>query len=249
MKRKIANENLNQNSEIKKNPRVEPHSDRFKVYEAWLRARDVTWSPLLQTTDVGVIAGTGVLALNFIASGTVICRIPKAACFGAPANSHVDDEPSDGDSQKRLAELYLKEKALGDESEWKPFLDILQPAQCPYLWSSTAQSWLLGTDLSPVLSSKTARLNSEHNSLVNTLPSPVPYPTYLQACSLISSVLNPWYGGTLTPFNVSLNCSSSPSTTFTSSDDYVIGVTSRDINKGEEITHAYCSTRADLIYR
>ena len=182
-------------------------------YEAWLLERGVRWDRAqVETTTEGVVAGWGCVARKPIPKGARLFRVPRQACLGARSRNP-DADPDDVDSQLRLAMLILEEQRQEAASQWAPLLSVLTSAPCPWLWPQEAQRYLDGTELEPVLRQKLARLKAEcaHAGL-----SPSQLDTYASACALAISHTNPWFGGSVVPFNWTLNYARRPNVGFDS---------------------------------
>uniref|UniRef100_A0A7S4B3J5 SET domain-containing protein n=1 Tax=Chrysotila carterae TaxID=13221 RepID=A0A7S4B3J5_CHRCT len=183
----------------------------IQAYEAWLRERRVRWATAcMKLTSGGVISGWGYIATQRIEKGKEICRVPRAACFGSTASA--DIEPPALDSQQRIALLMYKELQLSSKSTWAPFLEILtgKPAS-PWCWPADAQRFLEGTELEHVLQEKLRRLEAERKSCgVQGMDAG----EYRRLCALVASTTNPWFGGSIVPFNWTLNYARHPNVSF-----------------------------------
>ncbi|CAK0843933.1 unnamed protein product [Prorocentrum cordatum] len=149
-----------------------------------------------------------------------------------------------------MARLLLRERAAGSGSAWAPLLRVLSAAQCPWTWPASGRCCLAGTELAPVLWAKLVRLDTEYEKL------PREFRTgraeYREVCALVSATINPWFGGSIVPFNCTLNYSSAPPNVRFESDEggrAVIGRALRTVQAGEELTQEYADSQADLIYR
>ena len=234
-----------------------PSSD---AYSTWLRSRGVWWpKDAIATTSEGVVAGVGCVATSNLKKNTVICRVPRAACLGHRtaesdlngAAADADERPIEGDSHCGLAlELLNREK----NEAFAPLLDILTPAACPWVWPAEAARWLDGTELEPVLKRKNRRLELEFDGIgmipANERPDFVSVGTFERACALAASHVNPWFGGAVVPFNCTLNWSADPNVEFDAEGtEWVVGKTTRDVKKGEELFQECAPTTAELVYR
>ena len=156
--------------------------------------------------------------------GEKLFTISRAACLGATAAS-ADAECVREDSQCNLAMLVLQERAKGEASTWAPLLKMLTPAACPWVWPQHARSFLQGTELEPVLEAtlmcilwsglwpltrtvqaKLLRLRQEFEA-GRLADIPCSLEEYAATCTAVSSVVNPWFGGTGSLFNITLNSS------------------------------------------
>ena len=207
-------------------------------YERWLRARGVRWKEAkLATTDEGVSAGLGCVATAAIADGEALCRVPREACLGASAAVEGGDEKAlERDTQQQMATTVLAELALGDVSRWAPLLRMASPAGCPWTWPARWRSWLDGTELEEVLRQKMERLEAEWCHVkarrVEAAGGGGPH-EYRQACALVASHLNPWFGGAIVPFNLTLNFAWQPNVRFAAEGGEVVGRAARAIRPGE----------------
>ena len=55
------------------------------------------------------------------------------------------------------------------------------------------------------------------------------------ACALVASEANPWFGGSIVPFNWTLNYAREPNVAFESEAACVVGRAARAIREGEEV--------------
>ena len=220
------------------------------VYAAWLRERGAWWLEAdVATSNIGVVAGWGVLARRPLRRGTVLFSIPREACFGAHSKK-VGLSPSGGDTQARLARCLLSERDKGSDSSWAPLLNMLTPALCPVTWPRGTSCYLDGTELQPVLERKHQRLRTERAASKHARRWSAT--EYASACALAMSHINPWFGGSIVPFNTTLNWSERPNVEFDVDEGgapRVIGRATRDIAVGEELTQECAPTTAELIYR
>jgi hypothetical protein len=193
-------------------------SAQQQAYQAWLESNHVfVRTDLVETTNENVVAGWGCVATANIKKGTVLFRIPRAACFAVAASSTNqdksdcnDDDPTTRDSQRSLALHYLHHKSNG---QWSPFLNLLTPQMLPWTLHDELLKCLIGTELELVVHRKLARLQSEYEDLLSSLANDgkasnimsVSYGDYLDACSIVASHANPWFGVSIVPFNTTLN--------------------------------------------
>ena len=180
------------------------------AYELWLRERGVRWDDAVSITTEGVAAGWGCVATCAIKKGSKLFQVPAAACFGARSRKP-DTNPDGKDSQQRLAVALLAEREKGASSAWAPMLSMLcADPGCPWRWPVEAQRYLDGTELEPVLRLKRERLEAESRSLG------LKAYAYEAACALVASEANPWFGGSVVPFNWTLNYAPLPNVSFES---------------------------------
>ena len=220
------------------------------AFEAWLGERGASWNAAVRTTTDGVAAGWGCVARAPIRAGTELFRVPRAACFGASASGPVaaDEDAFGVDTQEQTAMLLLAERAKGASSAWAPLLDCLQrSAACPWTWSAEARQWLDGTELQPVVEMKLNRLEAERAAMAAARRPAAA--EYADACALASSMLNPFFGGSIVPFNCHLNWSEAPNVVFDAEGDDVVGRAERPIAAGDELTQGYADSTAELVYR
>lgn len=130
-----------------------------------------------------------------------------------------------GDCQEHLAKII---KSPG--SKWRPFVSSLGRAHLPFLWPTRARSLLEGTELEDVVRMKRKRDHDE-------------------ACAIVLSHLNPFFGSAIVPFSCLLNYREKPNCSFNEERGHVIGRARRSIAKGEELTQAYASSTAEFLYR
>ena len=207
----------------KKRARVIRHDDprpvpaKVLAYESWMRSRGVTWNDAVSTTDIGVVAGYGCVASRTIKKGVEIFRVPRNACLGATSQVADTGDEVTTDSQLHLANLVLDERAKGEASEWAPMLNMLEyNAPCPWLWpEAQRQAYLKGTELEPVVRLKLERLEQEWRSLEKGgkggnkgkrggkknagTECSHSRESYLEACAMVLSHVNPWFGGAIYP--------------------------------------------------
>jgi G3E family GTPase len=236
--------------------------------EAFMRRQGVWHNDLAVTmTRENVVAGWGCIALKDIQKGAVLFRIPRHACFGAPAHdidqemnagnddvddtsgSDDDDDDESEDTHKALALKILQEKRLGNKSEWKPFLDVLTDSMTPWMFPPEASSFLDGTELEPVLRQKIERLKEE-----STEENVDHRQEYFKASALAASHATPWFGVSIAPFCTTLNWSPHPNVEFDVAQDeegreVLVGVAIRSITEKEELCQAYGESVAELVYR
>ena len=62
-------------------------------------------------------------------------------------------------------------------------------------------------------------------------------------------MLNPFFGGSIVPFNCHLNWSEAPNVVFDAEGDDVVGRAERPIAAGDELTQGYADSTAELVYR
>lgn len=226
---------------------------KIEAFERWLSRHDVSWRQDLfkisSAADSAVAAGWGLLAKCPIEPGQELFRIPRRACLGATSNGANDgDAEQFTDSQQKLAELILEELDLGESSSWRPMLDMISAAPCPWVWPEKARPFLDGTELAAVLHLKMQRLAAELATTAKSISSM----KYYEACALVISHANPWFGGqTLVPFNFMMNCSIGGADNVETDADgeYVVGRAVKPISQGEELVHAYTDSTAEMIYR
>jgi len=217
-------------------------------FSRWLKARGVIWSERrVATTNKGVVAGYGCVATVPIKRGEELFRVPRAACLGAVADEAdagvVDNEK---DSQSRMA-LVLAEAS----EDWAPFVKKLTPAPCPWLWpAATQQRLFAGTELAPVLAMKREVLAAEYAALPPAVTQRCSLPRYVELCALAASHMNPWFGGSIVPFNTTLNYSLEPNVAFEpKGTEFVVGIATRKIGAGEELTQEYADATSELVYK
>lgn len=190
------------------------------------------------------MAGYGCVALQPLRRGEELFRVPRAACLGA-TSAGADADVTDGDCQRRLALALLEATA-----DWAPFLAMLTPARCPWVWSESERRQLDGTELEPVVEAKLRALAEEHASLPQAVAEACGAERYAELCALAASHANPWWGGCIAPFNTTLNWARRPNVSFEPrGSKWVVGVATRRIRAGEELTQAYGGATADLVYR
>ena len=233
-------------------------SDDEQAYAAWLRSKGVWWrEDAVAIGSENVVAGWGVVATANIKKGELLFTVPWQACLGARSKK-VDAGPPEGDTQAHLAGCLLREQAKGGQSSWSPLLRMLTRAPCPWVWPKDATSYLTGTELEPVLKVKSRRLASEHSASKELQRYSAA--EYAEACALAVSHINPWFGGSVVPFNTTLNWSAQPNVEFDAAASFsassrssgrssVAGRATRDISIGEELTQECAPSTAELLYR
>ena len=217
-------------------------------YAAWVAAQGVHCHESVITTRDGVVAGYGCVATRKLKKGELLFRVPRKACFGPSAGAPIDAE-APGDTQRRFAVRLLKERAVGSASRWHPLLAVLSPAPCPWTWPEGAERFLDGTELEVVLARKRQRLRCERKKL-GLSDDAARSREYDAACALVASHLNPWFGGSITPVNATLNYAAAPNVEFEAEGvDTVVARAVRPIAAGEELTQEYCESTAMFLYR
>ena len=221
-------------------------ADTLERYNAWVAAQGVYCHDSVKTTHDGVVAGFGCVATRKIRKGEVLFRVPREACFGPSSGAAIDAE-APGDTQRRFAVRLLKEHAKGVASRWEPLLAVLSPAPCPWIWPKAAQESLTGTELEAVLARKHGRLRRERKKL--GLADERAH-AYDAACALVASHLNPWFGGSITPVNCTLNYDAEPNVEFEAEGtSTVVARALRSIGAGAELTQEYCESTAMFVVR
>jgi len=214
----------------------------------WLAAQGVQCHESVITTRDGVVAGYGCVATRKLKKGELLFRVPRKACFGPRAGAPIDAE-APGDTQRRFAVRLLKERALGSASRWHPLLAVLSPAPCPWIWPEGSERFLDGTELEEVLARKRQRLRCERKK-IGLSDDAARSREYDAACALVASHLNPWFGGSITPVNATLNYAAAPNVEFEAEGvDTVVARAVRPIAAGEELTQEYCESTAMFLYR
>ena len=217
-------------------------------YAAWVAAQGVHCHESVITTRDGVVAGYGCVATRKLKKGELLFRVPRKACFGPSAGAPIDAE-APGDTQRRFAVRLLKERAVGSASRWHPLLAVLSPAPCPWIWPEGSERYLDGTELEEVLARKRQRLRCERKKL-GLSDDAARSREYDAACALVASHLNPWFGGSITPVNATLNYAAAPNVEFEAEGvDTVVARAVRPIAAGEELTQEYCESTAMFLYR
>ena len=201
--------------------------------------RGAMWSPKV-TYSTRCIAGFGLVATKPLTKGEVLFVAPRSACLVSRRDR--------GDTQRRAATKLIKEARKKSRSRWRPFLRTLKPAPCPWTWNAKDRSLLQGTELEAVVQLKVARLDAERRLVEEELSEKVSRRTYAQACAIVASHANPWFGRSLTPFNCTLNYAKEDHITFEEDEDMVIGRARFDTHAGE-LFQTYAWAHTDLIYR
>ena len=219
-------------------------TDVSAEFDTWLRSRGVWWDSALSTTATNVAAGYGVVATKPLQKGAILVSIPWKACFGA-SSRNADAELKNEDTQDALAKQLMLEQKRGPSSRWAALLKMLNPSPCPWSWAEEDAAYLDGTELAPVLQVKRQRLRAECE--VDVARGRTTVGEYAEACALVAGHANPWYGGSIVPFNCTLNWSPAPNVEFESAErgKKVVGVATRDIAVGEELTQACASAGLD----
>ena len=216
------------------------------AYDSWLATHGVYCHEAIVTTRTGVVSGFGCVATRKLRRGEVLFRVPRGACFGPDPGAAIDAE-APGDTQQRFAARLIEETRKGAASEWAPLLSVLTPAPCPWIWPEAALRFLDGTELQEVLKRKQKRMRLERREL--GLPKECAR-EYAEACALVASHLNPWFGGSVTPVNCTLNYSAAPTVEFEAEGcGTVVARALRTIRPGEELTQEYCESTAMFVYR
>jgi hypothetical protein len=238
-----------------------------QAYEAWLKSKSVFLrSDLVTTTKENVVAGWGCVASADIEKDTILFRVPKQACFTAAKNdddescdddstsSKTSNDPTTRDTQKDLALRFLRHK---ESPEWSPFLNLLTPQLLPWTLDDKLQPSLKGTELELVVKHKLIRLEEEYKSITNSWDTKLEngracltYREYLDACSIVASHANPWFGVSIVPFNTTLNWGKA-NVEFELDEDNeeVVGRAITNIEQGSELFQSYGDSVAELLYR
>ena len=89
-----------------------------------------------------------------------------------------------------------------------------------------------------VLEAKLKRLQTELVGQIaaGKVSSRVSAGEYAETCVSLSSCVNPWFGGSLVPFNITLNCSLDPNVSFEPAGNKVVGRAMQAIQPYEELT-------------
>ena len=202
---------------------VRPPAGTLDSFASWMRAHGVEWAETvlrMVSDDEGcsVAAGFGCVATAKINAGDELFCIPFAACFGASCEEADGGAAAEEDSQKEMARLYLQERAKGRHSSWAPLLSVQSSAPCPWVWPANARAWLQGTELADVVALKLQRLEAERvadragtgRKRAADDDGPPTASQYADACALVASHINPWYGSAIVPFNCMLNFARNP---------------------------------------
>ena len=237
------------------------------TYNTWLQSKKVfVRSDLVTTTNQNVVAGWGCVAIANIKNGTVLFRVPRNACFALPADdssdasSHDDSEdsndPTTKDTQQRLALHFICHK---ESTEWAPFLNLLTPQILPWTLDDKLRQSLQGTELEYVVKQKLLRIQSEYKSIQQTWDDNIQgrecitYEEYIDACSIVASHANPWFGVSIVPFNTTLNWGKENVEFDVEECDeneaVVVGRAVQDITCGSEMFQSYGNSVAELLYR
>ena len=127
-----------------------------------------------------------------ISSGTVICKVPKDACFCGEEGFATDIET---DSQVHLALALMRERRLGPSSKYYDKIRTLPlSVDVCWAWKENEQQWLEGTELELVNQRKLRRIRREYQEAVEPLGEGWTFDTYLNACATSISHANPWFG-------------------------------------------------------
>lgn len=233
-----------------------PHS-ALESYESWLTARGVWWDDRLRLQYLGV-SGWGLTCGKRIEKGDKVIRVPRAAALTSSTAMAQMDGQSAEELLKPLADLAKFDETrdsqlplvisflLADPS-WRPKLRVT-PARLdlPWSWPSAA---LEGTELQPVVAAKWRRLLWELQRLETVMPGRITLDQYTNACAVIMSRIQPWWGGSLVPFVDQANHSKEPHLEFRLSKAQIEGRALRVIEPGEVFQSYGNLSTADSLYR
>jgi len=228
-------------------------------YEGYLRGLGAWWAEdLVRVRPPGEGGGAlkvppylvhewGIVSLGkSVKAGTEICRVPRSACFGEELPALREGE----DTQMNMAVKLVKEREKGPASDHWPKLQTL-PETVPVCWGwpEADRALLKGTELCDVTSAKLARLKREWDEHASEHCSE--FEEYLNACTVVISHANPWWGVSMVPFvDMGNHSDEKPHVEFRKKGSYVVGTALRGIPKLSEVYQSYGELgTADLIYR
>lgn len=168
----------------------------------------------------------------------------------------------ESDCQAPLAVALLL--AREDPMWWPKLRPEVTPRSCPVVWASpskddaSAESMgdrvthveLTGTELEHVVKAKHNRLRREFESLEGVLPRHCTFSDYVDACAVVMSRVQPWWGGSFVPFVDQANHSwGHHHLEFHRRGNEVIGRSVRRIDPGEVFQSYGELSTADALYR
>jgi hypothetical protein len=184
-----------------------------------------------------------------IPKGKVVCRVPKAACFMGDTTVRVELTESD-DSQLPLAVALLKAMDEGPSGEnWPKIQTLPSTVGVCWAWDKSERKWLEGTELEDIMERKRQRLKTEHAEL-QARGFQWSFEAYHDACSVVISHANPWFGVCMVPFVDMGNHADRPDVEFRERAGRIIGTALRTIPPNAEVFQSYGDLGvADLLYR
>ena len=181
-------------------------SEESSSFERWLQERGAWWdeklvevrSPWRQYSPGDNVPtylrdGWGLMSRDKkIQRGTVLCKVPKQACFCGDEGRMSSEER---DSQLHLAIRLLREQRKGSASNVWPKIATL-PGGVPvcWAWKQDEIAWLAGTELEIVVRRKLERISTEFQESILPLEEGWTESEYLDACATVISHANPWWG-------------------------------------------------------
>lgn len=162
---------------LRGSPIKSPAAQKSEVFSNWLEENGMYLSPLAtwgrpkhpiaiadKTTEDGEDSGRGLIAIKGIVQGEPIFEVPyeiiinkERACEKLPVE--------DADEYIAIAMLLISERAKGEDSFWKPYLDILPEDDelVPlFRWSEEDLALLNGSPCIPAALSLKDKLNKEY---------------------------------------------------------------------------------------
>lgn len=159
-----------------------PSAEKSKALVTWLQdngmylSEKATWGrpkhPLAianETSEDGESSGRGLVAVKGIVQGESIFEVPFDVVLTKDrALEEVPGLPEDIDDYVAIAVLLMQERAKGEDSFWKPYLDILPKDDelIPlFRWSQQDMLLLEGSPCIPAALSLKAKLQSEFETV------------------------------------------------------------------------------------
>lgn len=194
--------------------------------------------------------------------GSPASSTEKLKAVGVPEDLRSFHE--DRDCQLPLATALLWARHAGPGSTWWPKLSPeMMPRVCPLAWAPVATAGsaatalgasafdgLRGTELEQPVASKLRRLHSEFVAARGALPDDCSLSDYIEACAVVMSRIQPWWGGSLVPLVDQANHTwGTPHVEFRRRGQEVVGRACRRIAVGEVFQSYGELSTADSLYR
>ena len=154
------------------------------------------------------------------------------------------------DTQMPLAVALLKSIDEGPQGpNWPKIQTLPSAVGVCWAWPESERRWLQATELEDIMERKRARLRDEHASL-RARGFSWSFEAYHDACSVVISHANPWFGVCMVPFVDMGNHADRPDVEFRERGGRIVGTALRAIPPRAEVFQSYGELGvADLLYR